>query len=393
AGTFQSYLDAYFETMSGFTASGASVLANIEIQTHSILLWRSLTQWLGGMGIITLFVALFPMLGMGAADLVEAEMPALQSERLTARIRDTARAVWLLYLGFSVMEVISLWLAKMPLFDALAVSFSTLATGGFAPTNLSIGAYDSPIIEGIIILFMMIGGINFSLYYFFFWRRQPGRLFTNPEFRLYIIILISAVVLVTGDLVLNGGIPIGEAFRQGIFNTASIGTTSGFATADFNIWPAFSRTVLLVLMIIGASAGSTGGGIKVIRILVLFKYIYRRIRLTINPSAVIPLKIGDNVLSEKVLSGVIGVTVLYITTLTAGTLALNVVGIDLVTAFSAVAANMSTTGPGLGLVGPMANYSWIPPAGKIILIICMLVGRLELFTVLALLTPSFWRWR
>jgi len=393
AGTFQSYLNAYFEAMSGFAASGASVITDVEIQPHGILLWRSLTQWLGGMGIITLFVALFPMLGIGAAHLVEAEMPELQTERLTARIRDTARAVWLLYLGFSVLEVILLWLAKMPVFDALAVTFSTMATGGFTPTNASIGAYNSPLIEGIVIIFMVLAGVNFGLYYFFFWKRQPGRLFTDPEFRLYITLLIGAVVLVAGDLMLNGGVPVGEAFRQSSFSTISIGTTTGFATADFNTWPAFSRTVLLILMIIGASAGSTAGGIKVIRLLVLLKQIYRRIRLTINPSAVIPLKVGENILSGQMISGIVSVAVLYIITLTAGTLVLNAMGIDQITAFSAVAANMSTTGPGLGLVGPMANYLWIPPAGKIVLIICMLVGRLELFTVLALLTPSFWKWR
>ena len=393
AGTFPSYLDAYFEAMSGFTATGATVLTSIESQPHGILLWRSLTQWLGGMGIITLFVALFPMLGMGAAHLIEAEMPGLQAERLTARIRDTAKAVWLLYLGFSALEVILLWLAKMPVFDALAVTFSNMATGGFTPTNSSIGAYNSLLIEGIVILFMVTAGVNFGLYYFLFWRRQPGRLLTNPEFRLYIALLVGASVLVAVDLMLNGGMSAGEAFRYGGFQTVSIMTTTGFVTTDFNVWPAFSRMALLILMVIGGSAGSTSGAIKVVRLLVLSKYIHRRIRLTINPSAVIPLKVGGNILSEKVLSGIIGVAVLYLATLVAGTLVLSAMGIDLVTALSAVATNMGTVGPGLGLVGPTANYLWIPALGKVVLIICMLAGRLELFTVLALLTPSFWKWR
>jgi len=393
AGTFQSYLNAYFEAMSGFTATGATVITSIESQPHGILLWRSLTQWLGGMGIITLFVALFPMLGIGAAHLVEAEMPALQAERLTARIRDTAKAVWLLYLGFSASEVILLWLAKMPLFDSLTVTFSTMATGGFTPRTESIGYYNSPLIEGIVILFMIIAGVNFGLYYFLLWRRQPGRLFNNPEFRLYIALLIGASALVAADLMLNGGKSAGEAFRYGGFQAVSIMTTTGFVTTDFNIWPAFSRMALLTLMVIGGSAGSTSGAIKVIRLLVVFKYIYRRIRLTINPSAIIPLKVGGNILSEKVITGIIGVAVLYLITLTTGTLILSAMGIDLVTALSAVATNMGTIGPGLGLVGPMANYLWITPLGKIVLIICMLIGRLELFTVLALLTPSFWKWR
>jgi len=393
AGTFQGYLNAYFEAMSGFTATGATVITSIESQPHGILLWRSLTQWLGGMGIITLFVALFPMLGIGAAHLVEAEMPALQAERLTARIRDTAKAVWLLYLGFSASEVILLWLAKMPLFDSLTVTFSTMATGGFTPRTESIGYYNSPLIEGIVILFMIIAGVNFGLYYFLLWRRQPGRLFNNPEFRLYIALLIGASALVAADLMLNGGKSAGEAFRYGGFQAVSIMTTTGFVTTDFNIWPAFSRMALLTLMVIGGSAGSTSGAIKVIRLLVVFKYIYRRIRLTINPSAIIPLKVGGNILSEKVITGIIGVAVLYLITLTTGTLILSAMGIDLVTALSAVATNMGTIGPGLGLVGPMANYLWITPLGKIVLIICMLIGRLELFTVLALLTPSFWKWR
>jgi len=273
AGTFQSYLNAYFEAMSGFTTTGATVLASIESQPHGILLWRSLTQWLGGMGIITLFVALFPILGIGAAHLVEAEMPGPQAERLTARFRDTAKALWLLYLGFSVLEFISLWVARMPLFDALAVTFSTMPTGGFTPTTLSISAYNSPFIEGIIIFFMMVAGVNFGLYYFLLWKRQPGRLFSNSEFRLYIALLVGACLFIVLNLTLTKevGLSIGEAFRYGSFQAVSIMTTTGFVTANFNAWPAFAKSALLILMVIGASAGSTGGALKVTRLLVLFK--------------------------------------------------------------------------------------------------------------------------
>lgn len=393
AGTFSSYLNAYFESMSGFTATGATVITSIESQPHGILLWRSLTQWLGGMGIITLFVALFPMLGMGAAHLVEAEMSGLQAQRLTARIRDAAKAVWLLYLIFSIAEVALLAVARMPLFDAITVTFSTMATGGFTPTNASIGAYNSLFIEIIVIVFMIIAATNFGLYYFFFWKRKPGRLFSNPEFRLYLCLLIGASVFVALDLMLNAGMTVGEAFRYGGFNTVSVMTTTGFATANFNIWPAFSKTVLVILMVIGSSAGSTSGAIKVIRLLVLSKYIYRRIRLSINPRTVIPLKVGGSVVSEEVVSKIISMSTLYIAFLVIASLAMTTMGIDQVTAFSAVATNMGTVGPGLGAVGPVANYLWIAPAGKIILMLCMLVGRLELFTVLALLTPTFWKWR
>jgi len=395
AGTFQSYLNAYFEAMSGFTATGATVLASIESQPHGILLWRSLTQWLGGMGIITLFVALFPILGIGAARLVEAEMPGLQAERLTARIRDTAKAIWLLYLGFSILEFISLCLARMPVFDALAVTFSTMATGGFTPTSLSIGAYNSLFIEGIVIFFMMVAGVNFGLYYFLFWKRQPGRLFSNSEFRLYIGLLIGACLFIVLNLALTRDmeLSIGKAFRYGSFQAVSIMTTTGFVTANFNAWPAFAKSALLILMVIGASAGSTGGGLKVIRLLVLVKHAYRRILLFFNPRAVIPLKVGGNALSEGVVSRIIGMSILYFATLIVGFLVMSALGLDQVTALSSVAATMGTVGPGLGLVAPTANYLWIPPLGKVVLIICMLVGRLELFTVLVLFTPSFWKWR
>jgi len=393
AGTFSSYLDAFFEAMSGFTTTGATVLASIESQPHGILLWRSLTQWLGGMGIITLFVALFPIFGIGAAHLVEAEMPGPQAERLTARIRDTAKAIWLLYLGFSILEFISLCLARMPAFEALTVTFSTMPTGGFTPTTLSIGAYNSPFVEGIIIFFMMVAGVNFGLYYFLLWKRQPGRLFSNSEFRLYIALLIGACLLIVLNLINSMGLSIGEAFRYSSFQAVSIMTTTGFVTANFGAWPAFAKSALLILMVIGASAGSTGGALKVTRLLVLSKYAYRRILLFFNPRAVIPLKVGGNVLSERVVSGIIGMSILYFATLIAGFLVMSALGLDQVTALSSVAATLGNVGPGLGLVGPTANYLCIPALGKVVLIICMLVGRLELFTVLVLFAPSFWKWR
>jgi len=392
AGTCPSYLNAYFETMSGFTATGASVLTDIEIQPHGILLWRNLTQWLGGMGIITLFVALFPIFGMGAAYLVEAEMP--QAERLTARIRDTVRSLWLLYLGFSAVELILLWRAGgIPIFDAATVTCGTMATGGFCAKNLSIEAYNSVIVEGIVIAFMTIAAVNFGLYYFLFWKRQPKRLFTNPEFRLFIALLTGASIFIALNLIKSMGLSIGDAFRYSGFNTVSIMTTTGFSTTDFNLWPPFAKTTLLILMVIGGSAGSTAGAIKVIRLLVLFKYVYRRISNAFNPRAVIPIKVGGNVLSEGIVSRLMGMTILYLTVLIVSFLIMTAVGLDQVSALSSVAATMGTVGPGLGLVGPAANYAFIPPLGKVVLIVCMLAGRLELLTTFALLAPSFWKWR
>jgi len=394
AGTFQSYLNAYFEAMKDTTATGASVLTSIESQPHGILLWRSLTQWLGGMGIITLFVALFPIFGIGAAHLVEAEVPGPETKRLTARIRDTAKALWLLYLGFSVLELILLWQAGgMPIFDALTVTFSTMATGGFTAKSLSIGAYNSVVVEGIVIAFMTLAAVNFGLYYFLFWKRQPKRLFSNPEFRLYISLLTGASIFIALNLTRSMGLSIGDAFRYSGFQTVSIMTTTGFSTANFNLWPAFSKTTLLILMVIGGSAGSTAGAIKVTRFLVVMKYTYRRILLAFNPRAVIPIKVGGNVLSEGVISRIIGMTILYFITLIVGFLVMSALGLDQITALSSVAATMGTVGPGLGLVGPGANYLFIPPLGKVVLIVCMLAGRLELLTILALFAPSFWKWR
>lgn len=394
AGTFSSTLDAYFESVSGYTTTGASVLASIESQPHGILLWRNLTQWLGGMGIITLFVALFPLLGMGAAYLVEAEMPGPQAERVTARIRDTVKALWTMYLGFSGLEFILLWQAgKMPPFDSLIVTLGTMPTGGFSITSLSIGAYNSVVVEGIVTTFMILAGINFGLYYFLFHKRQGRRLFTNPEFRLYIGILAASTVLIAVNLMGGMGLPAGEAFRYSGFQAASIMTTTGFSTANFNLWPSFARAALLILMIIGASAGSTGGALKVTRLLVIMKYIRRRILLTFNPKAIIPLKVGESALSEKIVSAIIGTIILYFITLIAGFLIMSALGLDHVTAMSSVFATLGNIGPGLGLVGPSANYLSIPPLGKVLLITFMLAGRLELLTIFVLFAPSFWKWR
>lgn len=394
SGALPSFLDSFFEAMSGYTTTGATVFTSIETQYHGILLWRSLTQWLGGMGIIMLFVALFPMLGIGSAHMAEAEMPGgQQGEKLTARMRDTAKALWLIYFGLTVSEFILLRIAGMPVFDAVTVTLSTIPIGGFTATDLSIGAYNSIFVEGIVIFFMIAAGVNFGLYYYLLWKRQPGRLFRNSEFRFYIALVISAVLLINIDLVVNMGMSLGDALRYGSFNTVSVMTTTGFNTADFNAWPEFSRSLLLVLMVIGASAGSTGGALKVIRLLVLAKYTYRRILLAFNPRAVIPLKIDGSVIPEGVTSRIISLTILYFAVLVVCFLIMSALGLDQITALSSVTASLGNVGPGIGLVGPMENYMFIPAAGKGVLIFCMLAGRLELFTLLMLFTPAFWRWR
>lgn len=394
SGALPNFLDSFFEAMSGYTTTGATVFTSIETQCHGILLWRALTQWLGGMGIIMLFVALFPILGIGSAHLAEAEMPGgQQGEKLTARMRDTAKALWLIYCGMTLLEFILLRIAGMGVFDAITITLSTTPTGGFAPTDLSIAAYNSLFVEMIVLFFMVAAGVNFGLYYYLIWKRQPGKLFNNSEFKLYIFVIISAVMLINWDLITNMGMSVADAFRYGSFNTVSIMTETGFSTTDFNIWPDFSKAMLLILMVIGGSAGSTAGGLKIIRLILLAKYTYRRILLAFNPRAVVPLKIDGGIIPEGVTSRIISLTILYFGILGVCFLIMSALGLDNITAVSSVTTCLGNCGPGLGLVGPMDNYAFIPGAGKGVLIFCMLAGRLELFTLLMLFTPAFWRWR
>ena len=393
SGTLPNYLDALFESVAGFTTTGATVFTSLEIQPHGILLWRSLTQWLGGMGIIMFFVVLFPMVGIGAAELVKAETPGQETGRLTARIRDTFKVLLTLYLGLTACEFIFLYLVGMPFFDALTISLSTTATGGFAPTDLSIGAYNSVLVESIVIFFMIAAGVNFSLYYLAIWKRQPMNLFKNSEFKLYIAILVIATLVINIDLIVNLGLPLGEALRESSFQSVSLVTTTGFATADFNTWPTFARSVVLVLMVVGASAGSTGGALKIVRFLVLSKYAYQRILKNINPRRIIHLKVGGVVVSNDVITKTVSFTILYFGIICVGFLIMSAIGLDFDTALSSVTSCLGNVGPGLGLVGPEENYFLIPALGKITLIVCMLAGRVEIFTLFVLFTPSFWKWR
>ncbi|MFO8102116.1 MAG: TrkH family potassium uptake protein [Dehalococcoidia bacterium] len=394
AGTFSSYLDCFFETISGFTTTGASVMTSIEGEPHGILLWRNFTQWLGGMGIVVLFVSLFPLLGMGRAYLFEAEAPGPEVQRLKTHIRDTSRTIWILYLGLSVLEIMFLVLVgKMPVFDSLCHTFGTMATGGFSPRDLSIGAYDSLSINIIVICFMFMAGINFVLYYNLLWRRSIKSFWESTEFRLYAAILVFALLVIGGDLILNGDYAADRAFEEAAFHSVSIQTTTGFAVSDFGSWPPFSQIGLLVLMIIGASAGSTGGGLKVVRAAILLKYAHRQVLMAFNPKAVIPLRMGGRVISEKIISRIIGFTIIYLVLLFTGTLIMAALEQDFATAVSSVIATIGNIGPGLGLVGPVENYAAISAPGKVILTLLMLVGRLEILTVLAILTPTFWRWR
>ncbi len=389
------YLDAFFEAMSGFTTTGATVFTSIGAQPQSILLWRNFSQWLGGMGIVTFFVALFPMLGVGAAHLFEAEMPGPQPERLRSRVRSTAQALWLLYVLFSLLEFLLLRIGGgLPAFDALNVTFATMPTGGFLHLSESIGAYgDSTFVTTVVTVFMLAAGTNFALYYFLIWRGQAKAFLHNPEFRLYAGIFVVGSIVVAIDLVQAGSIPLSEAARQATFHVASIQTTTGFTMTDFDLWPALSKSVLLVLMLVGACAGSTGGALKVVRVLVVAKYAYRQVVMAFSPRSVMPLRVGGEVVPEPMVAAIVGMAVLYGVALTAGYLVMSALGLDPVTAFSSVAATIGNVGPGLAGVGPAGNYALIPAAGKLMLTGCMLVGRLEFVTAIALVSPAFWRWR
>jgi trk system potassium uptake protein TrkH len=377
------FLDAFFEAMSGFTTTGATILKVVEELPKSALLWRSLTQWLGGMGVIALFIAILPRLGVGGSQLFDLEAPGPMPEKLRPRFRTTARLLWGIYVGFTAAQIALLYfIAKLKLFDSICISFCTLSTGGFTPTTASIGAYANPLAEYIIMVFMFLGGTNFLIHYQVL--KGNFKILKDEEFRLYVALIVIASALV----IFSQGI---ELYRAGLFQVISIMTCTGFSTSNFASWGFGATMVLLALMFIGACGGSTGGGIKVARTLTLLKYSRVMMRKAISPKAVIPLKYNRKPLSEGVIRDVISFFFLYILVAVVASIALGFLGLDLETAISAVATCQANCGPGLGAVGPALNFAWLPGAAKVILIMCMWLGRLELFTVFMIFLPSFWK--
>jgi trk system potassium uptake protein len=377
------FLNAFFESMAGFTTTGATTLELVESVPRSVLLWRSLTQWLGGMGVIALFIAILPRLGVGGSQLFDLEFPGPMAERLRPRFATTARLLWTIYVAFTAVEaaLLHFW-AKIELFDSICISLCTLPTGGFTPTTASIAAYANPLAEYIIIFFMLLAGTNFVVHYQLL--RGNFRVVKDEEFRLYLILLASATVL----LVVSQG---PGSFRAGLFQAVSIMTTTGFVTSDFGTWHFGARIVLLALMFIGGCGGSTGGGIKVLRILTLWKYSGVLMRRALSPKAVIPVKYNKKVLQEEVIGDVISFFFFYAIVAIIATIMLSFVGLDLETSLSAVASSLGNVGPGLGGVGPASNFAWLPASAKGILIVCMWLGRLELFTVFMIFLPRFWK--
>ncbi len=390
SGTVPTYTDAFFETMSGFTTTGASILLDIESLPRSVLFWRSLTHWLGGMGIVVLTIAFLPLLGVGGLHLIRAEAPGPTVEKIAPRITETTKVLWLIYLGLTFAETLLLMLGRMEIFDALTHTFGTLATGGFSPKNLSVGHYSMPYVHIVVTVFMMFAGTNFGLYY----RLISGRfrdIATNTEVKVYLCIFFVSAILLAW--ILHGQVyeSFGKSLRYGSFQAASIFTTTGFTTADFDAWPAPAKGILFTLMFIGGSSGSTGGGIKVIRIVTLFKLGINEMKYLLHPRGIYTIKINGIPVRKDISYTISGFVFLYILFLIITTLVVSSGGYDLVTSFSTSLVTVGNIGPGFGKIGPTLNYSFYPDYIKWFLSFAMLVGRLEVYTVLVLFMPWFWR--
>lgn len=389
SGAIPNFTDAFFETISGFTTTGASILNDIESVPKGILFWRSLTHWIGGMGIIVLSVAILPVLGIGGMQLFVAEMPGIQPDKLHPRITQTAKRLWAIYVLLTIVEASLLMAGGMDLFDSLCHTFGTVATGGFSTQNNSIAGY-SPFIQYVIIIFMILAGTNFTLHYFALHGRLR-KVWQNEEFRKYIYLILLVTTILTVSLILLSDENLEKAFRDALFQVVSIITTTGYVSADYLLWPSLLWLIIFLLMFVGGSAGSTGGGIKVVRQLLLFKNSGMELKRLVHPHAIIPVKFNGKAVQQDIIYKVMAFFLIYVIIFAFGTLIMSFLGLDFESAIGAAAATLGNIGPGIGDVGPTANYAAISPGGKWFLTFLMLLGRLELFTVLIILTPSFWR--
>ncbi|MBT3296086.1 MAG: TrkH family potassium uptake protein [Verrucomicrobia bacterium] len=381
---------ALFETMSGFTTTGASVLSDLEAVPRGVMFWRAMTHFFGGMGVLVLCVAILPFLGVGGMQIYRAEMPGPSKDRLTPRIATTAKLLWGVYVFLCVAEAALLRLGGMDWFDAFCHAFATMATGGFSTRTASVAAYNSAYIESVIIVFMFLAGTNFALNY----RALLGRplcYFRDPEFRFYLGAWLTATVVIILNIYRTVYPSFGQAVRAAFFQSTSIMTTTGFCTEDFDLWPGGSKVILVLLMFIGGCAGSTGGGMKNIRVLVVLKKVVREITLFMQPQAVVKVKIGREPVPQEVISHISAFFILFVLVFAGGSLVMTLFTPDLQTAVTSVIATLGNIGPGLGGVGAVQNYSAIPTGGKLFLTLFMLLGRLELYTVLIVLLPGFWK--
>lgn len=386
-----SYIDAFFETISGFTTTGASILTDIESMPKSLLLWRSTTHWLGGMGIVVLTVAILPLLGVGGLGLMEAETPGPSVDKITPRISSTAKILWLIYVALTVAEIGLLLLGGMDWFDSITHTFGTMATGGFSPKNVSVGHYRSAYIDVVITVFMLAAGLNFTLYFKLI-SGKAASVFRDTEARVYLGVFTIAALIIAWDLSRNGSYAnFGASLRFAGFQASSILTTTGFVTADYALWPELSQTVLFLLMFVGGCAGSTGGGIKVIRIVFLTKMAFSEMRYLLNPRGVFGIFVDGKSLRKNIIYDTAAFFLLYIFLLLGTTLVVSAGGYDILTSLSASLACVGNIGPGFGRVGPAFNYAFLPDAIKLWLSFAMLAGRLEIYTIFILFTRAFWR--
>ncbi len=389
SGAIPSFTDAFFETISGFTTTGASILTDIEALPKGILFWRSMTHWVGGMGIIVLSVAILPALGIGGMQLYAAEMPGPTKDKLHPRITQTAKRLWGIYVLFTIVETILLMSGGMDLFDALCHTFGTVATGGFSTQNTSVAGY-SPFIQYVIIFFMILAGTNFTLHYMAL-HGKIRKVWQNEEFRNFIYLIVFTGLAITFTLTFTSDLPFGTAFRKSLFQVVSIITTTGYITDNYLLWPGSMWFIIFLLMFVGGMAGSTAGGIKVMRQLLLFKNSALELKRLIHPQAIIPVRLSGKPVSQEIIYKIMAFFLIYIFIFAFGALVMTLLGLDYQSAIGASIATLGNIGPGLGQVGPVGNYAAIPVFGKWFLSLLMLLGRLELFTVLILISPTFWR--
>ncbi len=382
--------NAFFETMSGFTTTGASILNDIESLPNGILFWRSMTQWLGGMGIIVLSLAILPIFGIGGMQLFAAEVPGPVADKLSPRINSTAKSLWYIYVFFTLLETVLLWIGGMTLFDAINHSFTTMATGGYSTKQASIAYWPSPFIQYVITFFMIIAGANFTISYLVLTGKFK-KAFDNEEFKYYLFFIAFFTLIIFTGLVISTQLGVEQAFRDSLFQVVTILTTTGYATVDYLQWTPFLTIVLFAVFFFGGSAGSTGGGLKIMRVVLLLKNSYYELRRIIHPNAIVPVRFNNKPVSEQIINNVLAFFMFYFVIFFGSTILLMLVVPDLASAMGAVATSLGNIGPGLGIFGPATNFHALHPAGKWFLSFLMLIGRLELFTVLVLFSPAFWK--
>ena len=388
SGSVVSFTDAFFETLSGYTTTGASIITDLTLIPKDILFWRSMTQWIGGMGIIVLAVAILPILGIGGMQLFVAESPGLKADKLAPKIRDTAKRLWLIYVGLTAAEFLLLRVAGMTWFDALNHAMTTMATGGFSTFNSSAAEF-SPAIQYIITFFMFMAGTSFTLTYFGLVGNFK-KVLQNEEFRYYAGITVGLTLAVSVVVASVDGDGFEKAFRDTIFQIVSLITTTGFVSADYTSWTPFITMVFFILLFFGGSAGSTAGGVKIVRHIILVKNSILELKRQLHPSAIIPVRLNGRAVDQSITFNVVAFIMTYIIIFALGSVIMTMFGVDLLTAIGSVATSLGNVGPGIGDVGPVDNFAWLPSGAKWFLAILMLIGRLELFTVLILFTPYFW---